>query len=165
MPRLPRFIESDPRREALEALLARDARPLWAKGTLPVAHVPYGAPLQRALGDALNQRQLERGLENIEAVLGREQKGLDVRRLRSGSGATDRTSRLLVIADDGSERFYRECEALLVRYADRVLGLRVDAPPGRLAGLFGPDALIKVLLVSERASVVPVLLSLVDQVV
>jgi hypothetical protein len=159
--KLPRNIETDPRREAIENVLARDMRPIWDKGTLNVAHIAFHDELEKALIAARVGRQLERGLENVEKILKNEEPGLAALRERQGAPFANRASRLLIIADDGTERFYRSCESLLYRHADRVLGLRVAVASDRLAeNLFGPEKFAKALLVTERAAVANVLLAL-----
>lgn len=160
--KLPRQVESDPRRQAIEDLLAKDRRALWDGGKTLVSHIDFTPALEQALERALNERQIERGLENIEKVLYAQKKGIDALRDRDGSAPASRVSRLLVIPDGSPERFYRNCESVLYNHADRVLGLRVNVPFERFGQkLFGKDALIKVLLVSERESVSNVLFSLV----
>lgn len=161
MLKLPRLIESDPRHDALVAMLEADAKPLWDGGFVKVPHVPFTPALEAALKDALNSRQLERGLENIEGILRNEQRGLDALAKKQGVPKAQRVSRLLIIADDGAERFYRQCETVLLRHPDRVLALRVPVPCAHLAErLFTAEELVKVLLVSERDAVSSVLLAL-----
>lgn len=161
MLKLPRLIESDPRHDALVAMLQAEAKPLWEGGMIPVPHVQFTDDLVAVLKDALNSRQLERGLENIESILGKEQRGLDALAKKQGVPKARRVSRLLIVADDGAERFYRQCETLLLRHPDRLLALRVPVPCAQLAErLFTSEALVKVLLVSEREAVSSVLLSL-----
>jgi hypothetical protein len=83
-------------------------------------------------------------------------------REKQGTAKPNRASRLLVIADDGTERFYRSCEAVLHRHGDRVLGLRVAVSSSTLGqSLYGKDTSVQALLVSDRVAVTQVLLSLV----
>jgi len=161
VPKLPREIEADPARAAIEAALARAARPLWAGGSLAVARVPLDPALEAALVAAMNAHRLERGLERVEQVLHAEQRGLDALQVRQGGPPVDRASRLLVVADDGTERFYRDVEKLLLRHADRLLGIGVEAPSSRLAkAVFGRDILVKAALVSDRSATSAVLRAL-----
>jgi len=159
MLKLPRQLEIDPRRESVEAALARDVRPLWEKGSLGVSHFEYLPSLEKALRASMGARQLERGLEHIEKLLGNEEHGLAAAREKQGAPLANRVSRLLVLADGGSERFYRSCEAVLRRHADRVLGLRITVASETLSqSLFGSsDELVKALLVSDRDAVTNVL--------
>jgi hypothetical protein len=161
MLKLPREIENDPRQSALVQVLENDKRLLWTGGTLPVAQVGFSSAFELSLVDALRGRAVERGLENIDQVLDREAKGLLAGREKQKTPVPNRISRLLIVANDGSERFYRQFEATLKRHADRVLALRVDVPSSRFSEkLFGADKLVKVLLVSDREAVAKVLLSL-----
>lgn len=161
MLKLPRQVETDPKREAIEKLLASDQRTLWSEGALKVPYVPFSPAFEQALVWVLRSRQVERGLENIEMVLEKEGKGLAALRVRQGTEVSNRISRLLVIADDGSERFFRQCEGILMHHGDRVLGLRVGVPSTRFSEkMFGADKLVKVLLVSEKDAVSRVLLAL-----
>lgn len=131
---------------------------------MPVAHLDLDEALERALNEVQNQHQLLRGLEQAEASLKSEQKGLDVRARRSGNPPAKRTSRLLILGEDGTERFYRQAEALLVRYEDRLMGMVVRSPAGQLARrLYGEGALVKAVLVSDREGVVRLLASLLPE--
>ncbi len=162
-PRLPRALEVDVRAPAVEAALAADARPLWPQGTVAVAHLPLTDVLARALTGAALRGAVEQGLEGIEGRLRSEQRGLDALRARPGAQAAGapRVSRLLLLANDGSQRFYRDAEALLRRYEARLLGLRLDVP-GEWLGLtaLGRDALARALLVDDRDAVTALLLAL-----
>lgn len=161
--KFPREIEADPRRAAVEATLAKDVRPLWTGGSVAVPHLPFADPFEQALIRALRGKRIERGLEHIDDVLDRESKGLEATRAKHGTPASNRISRLLVMADDGAERFYRQCDSTLRRHRDRVLGLRVTVPSSQLSEkLFGADKLVKVLLVSDREAVTKVLLALAE---
>lgn len=159
--KLPRSLEDDARTADIEAAITRDRQPLWAQGTLPVARVALSEPLVTALTGALRTRSLERGLEHIEQVLAGESKGLEAARAKQGAAVANRISRVLVMANDGSERFNRHCESTLKKHGDRVLGLVVDAGSDAFsARLFGEGKQVKVVLVTGREAVAAVLLSL-----
>jgi hypothetical protein len=101
-------------------------------------------------------------LEKIEGLLDAEKKGIDAVNLKTGTPAAQRLSRLLIIANDGAERFFRSCEKVAVKHADRLLLLQLDIPSLILEEkLFGNGREIKALLVSDRDAVTKVLLSLI----
>jgi len=107
---------------------------------------------------------LEVGIENIEKILEQQKRGLDALNEKQGSQPARRMSRLLLVANDGSERLFRACESLLTKHGDRLLMIRFDVPSARMGEkIFGPDRGIKVLLVSDRDAVESVLFALVDQ--
>lgn len=166
--KLPRVLEIDSQRIAIEGALTSKSSPLWKSDTprddiLNVPHIDFSINLERALQAAMVSRQLERGLEAIEKRLESEERGLSALREKQGSQPAYRISRILIIANDGAERFNRECEKVLRRYSDRVLGIRVNASSERLAQkIFGPEKIAKALLVSDKDAVVNVLKSLVD---
>ena len=160
--KLPRQIETDPRREKVEQALSRELTPIWEEGTLKIAHLEFSPALEAALVSARVRRHLERGLETIEKVLRNEENGLAALREKNETATSGRVSRLLIIADGGSQRFYRSCEILLSRHADRVLGLRVRVPDTLLSQkIYSKEGMAKALLVSDRDSVSEVLFSLV----
>lgn len=158
--RLPRGID-DPDAAALAGELVARAQPLWAGALLGATRVETSAALESALKSAYSAGRIVRGMEAAERALALEQRGLEQVDRATGVPRGGRVSRLLVLADDGSERFYRDVESLLRRHAPRVLALRLDvgeAGLGRL--LFGPDEVARLVLVEHRESVSAVLLAL-----
>jgi hypothetical protein len=69
---------------------------------------------------------------------------------------------LLVLADDGTERFYRQVEKLLRQQGPRVLALRLEVKAETLGQmLFGPGRRAVLLLLDHKEAVSAVLLALV----
>ncbi len=160
--KLPRKLEAHPQLEALESLLCQGLRPLWEKGTIQVPSLSLSLPLEEALSNALRFKHLERGIERIGQVLDIEKKGLLAVQAKQGSAPVNRVSRILLITNDGVERFYRACESTLLQHRDRVLCFYVDTDSARMGlKLFGPEKPVKALLVSDKESVSQVLLALV----
>ena len=72
-------------------------------------------------------------------------------------------SRLLVMADDGAERFYRQVERLLLRHGPRVLAVRLEVDADTLGEVvFGPGRRARLLLLDHKEAVSGVLLSMAD---
>jgi hypothetical protein len=110
---------------------------------------------------ARNFRGMELGLENIDKILLNEKKGLSALFEKQGTAPPLRISRLLIAANDGSERFYRACEKTVLTHSNRLLFLCVDVPSVRLGEkLFGADRSVKAILVSDKDGVSNILLSL-----
>ncbi len=162
--RFPRLVEDAPGAAGLLREFIAGAEPLWSGGTLLVPRVEITSAVEAALKSSLMAGQLVRGLENAERALSAEALGLNQVDRTSGVARGGRVSRLLVLADDGAERFYRSVEALVRRHAPRVLGLRLAADE-RVLGqlLFGPDQVARLLLVEHKSAVSAVLLALVAQ--
>jgi hypothetical protein len=126
-----------------------------------VPQAELGADLEAALRSAYSAGRIVRGLEQSERALAAAQQGLVQVDRKTGVARGGRVSRLLVLADDGSERFYRSVESLLRRHEPRLLALRLSVDEGVLGRmLFGPDQVARLLLLDHKDSVSSVLLAL-----
>jgi hypothetical protein len=162
--RLPRRVEEEPGAARLASELAARGQPLWAGAELRAAQAELAPALEAALKSAFSAGRIVRGLESAERVLAAEEHGLKHVDRKTGVERGRRISRLVLLADDGSERFYREVEALLRRHAPRVLALRLSADERALGELlFGPDQVARLLMVEHKDAVSAVLLALAAQ--
>lgn len=161
---MPKKVESDPRAVGLADALDERAAALWPRGTIRVAAVPIEPALVGALKSAFSAGQIVRSLDAAERVLAAEARGLEHVDRRTGIERGGRVSRLLLLADDGSERFYRNAESLLRRHHPRVLALRLRVDESHLGGLlFGPGQVARLLLVERKEAVAEILLALAMQ--
>jgi len=160
--RLPKLVEADPRGQEILPILLAHARLLWSDGKIQVPMVAFSPALAEALGTAHRAGQLVRSLEGAERRLSAEGRGLGLADQQSGVLRGARVSRLLVLADDGTERFYRQVEKLLRQQGPRVLALRLDVKAETLGQmLFGPGRRAVLLLLDHKEAVSAVLLALV----
>jgi len=158
-PGLPRAVESDPRAEAVRVALRVAAAPLWPGAAEQAVVVSVSRALRAALEAARVAGQLARGLESVTASLGAEARGLQA----AGMDGVVRISRLVLVSDDGSERFYRQVAGLLRTHGRRVLVLRVRCDAATLGALIdrrGSPA--KAIAVTHKAAVAAVLLALAE---
>ncbi len=163
-PRLPKLVEADPRAAALLRGLDRHAKPLWCDSELRVASVRLDAELSAVLQSARSGGHVVRGLEAAEATLAAEERGLAIADRRAAGPRGARVSRLVLLADDGAERFYRHVDALLRRHRGRILAVRLDvAADGLGALLFGPGRVARLLLLERKDAVAGALLAIADQ--
>ena len=152
-PPLPRALEADA--AALIAHIDEAARPLWRGATLRAPVVPLDASLAAVLAAAARTGTLVLGLEAAAAALDREEHGLAAVAARGGGQRATRISRLLFLADDGAERFYRTAERVTRQHATRLLTCRLDAPATALGrAVMGRDAGVKAVLVRHKDAVV-----------
>jgi hypothetical protein len=159
--RLPRRVEDEPGAAQLASELEARAQPLWAGGELRVARVEITPGLRAALLSAYSAGRVVRGLDGAERTLAAEEQGLSHVDRKTGVERGERVSRLLLLADDGSERFYRTVESLLRRHAPRVLALRTPTDERALGQLlFGRDQVARLLLVEHKDAVSALLLAL-----
>jgi hypothetical protein len=161
--RLPKDVTSNPRHDAVMALLTTNVLPLWESAHHSIATVPVNPTLAQELRQALAFGQATQGLEAIVETLAREQKGLNAL-TKKGAGQTQaaRISRILFITSDGSTRFCHDCDSLLSRYETRMAGLRLAATGEELGNaIFGESRLVRAILVHDKRVVARTLLALV----
>ncbi len=162
--RLPRKLNDEPVAAHLGRELALRAHPLWEGGDVSAVRVEVGEDVEEALRGARASGRIVRGFEGAERALAANQLGLKLADQKTGVERGARVSRLIVLADDGSERFYRNVESLLRRHAPRVLALRLSANEDAVGQLlFGPDQRARLLLVEHKDAVTHVLLALAKQ--
>lgn len=162
MLKLPKDVVADPRHEAVQTLLAAHGSLLWEQGRHQVATLPLTDELATVLRGALTAGHATQGLETIAEKLEAEQKGLDALNKKTPEAPQNaRISRLLFLANDGSTRFYRDCDALLSRYSQRLLACRLDLPGEALGTtLFGTPKLVRSILVVDKKACAKALLAL-----
>jgi len=103
------------------------------------------------------------GLESAERMLAAQERGLGLVDRHSGVPRGVRVSRLLVLADDGAERFYRQVERLLRRYGPRVLAVRLETDADALGELlFGTNGRARLLMLNHKEAVSAFLLAMTD---
>jgi hypothetical protein len=99
------------------------------------------------------------GYESIEKYLLHEFRGLQKVDNQAG-----RVSRLLMVTNDGSPRFYRELEFLHKKQGGRVLICRLDVDSVIMGGILAlKKTLVKAVLLNRRTSVANVLRSLLGK--
>ncbi len=162
--RLPKLVEEDSGAARLSSELAKRSTLLWAGAELRVPHAELGTGLKTALRSAYSAGRIVRGLESAERALAGEEKGMKNVDRKTGVERGKRVSRLVVLAGDGSERFYRSVEWMLRRHSPRVLGLRVPVDESGLGELlFGPNQVARLLMLEHKDAVSAVLLALAAQ--
>ncbi|MFH1083861.1 MAG: hypothetical protein V1751_10775 [Pseudomonadota bacterium] len=159
--RLPRLVEADPRGRHIPRTLATRTRPLWQGSETEVPACTLSPELVEALRNAHRAGQVVRGLESAARRLANENRGLGLVDRHSGVPRGVRVSRLLVMADDGAERFYRQMETLLRQHGPRLLALRLDVDAEAFGALiFGPGRRVRLLMLDHKEAVSAFLLAL-----
>jgi hypothetical protein len=158
---LPKDIVAPEQIDAVTRLWHDAKSPLWEHGLLGVPRVPFAASVAEHL--ALLARRghaLQQGIESIGQHLDNEHKGIEA--ARTAPPGPPRISRLLLVAGDGSERFYRQVEGVGLRHQGRVLVAQLDVG-GETLGvrLYGRARIVRAVLVADRAEVARVLTLLV----
>ncbi len=161
--RLPKLVESDPRGTALLRSLIEHAQPIRAGSEISVPVAQFDG-LESALQSAHRAGRVVRGLETAERALATQEHGLRLADQRSGVTRGGRVSRLLLLANDGSDGFYRQVENLLRQHGPRVLAIRLDVDAAGLgAPLFGAGRTTRLLMIQHKEAVAAVLLGFAAQ--
>jgi hypothetical protein len=151
MLKLPKNIVTHPNVAAMEQLFCRDMRLLHANGRLKVPRWDFDEKCRNALGIVYGFKHLTQGLESIGKSLDKELNGLKALKEQPGQTQNQRLSRLVILSNDGSERFYHQAESLLVKHADRALACIVEATAEELGEAFTKKANpAKALLIDDR---------------
>jgi hypothetical protein len=160
---LPRLVEADPRGKDLLRSLTAHARPLWPGGRIMAPVVSFKPALAEALRTANSTGRLVRSLEGAESKLAAESRGLGLVDQKSDSQRGERVSRLLMLADDGAERFYRQVEKLLRLHGPRVLALLLDVNAETLGQtVFNQGDRALLLMLDHKEAVSNMLLALAE---
>lgn len=162
--RWPRALIERGAAERLSAGWVASGRAAEAAGRPVFAEHPLGRPLVAALFEARRARRLVRGLEAAEAALEAQRRGVGAIRssaLEASPLAPQRISRLLLVSDDGSDRFYRGISRLQQKYGAVLEILRLACNELELgAAAFGAGKRARALLVDHKDAVIRVLESL-----
>ena len=162
--RLPRQVESDPRGPQLLRNLATHTRLLWPGSETRIPAAGMTPELAEALRSAHCAGRVVRSLENAERLLAAEERGQRMADRQSGVPRGARVSRLLLLANDGAERFYRQIDTLLGSHGPRVLAVLLEMDEHGLGGLlFGPGQVARLLMVEHKEAVGSVLLAMAGQ--
>ena len=163
--RLPKLVESDPRCPQLLRSLATHTQPLWRECELKIPVARLNSELAEALRSVHSAGRLIRGLESTERALAAEERGLRMADRQIGVPRGVRVSRLLILANDGAERFYRNVETMLRRHGPRVLAVRLEIDAIGLGELlFGPGRVARLVMLEHKQSVGSVLLAMAGEI-
>jgi hypothetical protein len=159
--KLPRELEADGTADAIcQALTARTIE-LSPGGEFSVPVITLGDPLKKILQRANLNGQILRGFEAISDKLARERKGIDHLQERRDLPTGERVSRLILVTNDGAQRFYHHIEHLLKLHAPRLLGCMLDTDSVVLGSLIsGREKQIKVIMVDRKGVVSEILRTL-----
>jgi hypothetical protein len=159
--RLPRELEADGTAGTIYQVLMARTVPLLPDGDFSVSMITMGDPLKKVLQRANLNGQVRWGLEAISDKLAKERRGIDHLREEKGLPSGERVSRLLLISNDGAQRFYRHIENLLQLHSPRLLGCMLDIDGSALGSLItGKERQIKVIMAEHKGVVSEILRTL-----
>ncbi len=156
--RFPRQLEAEYGPDVIRSALAERTVKLWPGGDLYVPLVSVDESLVKTLQAAMLKGNLRYGFEVVSNKLKNEKAGIENVRERSDAPHGERVSRLVLLSNDGAERFYRHVEQLLASHAPRLLGCVLDADSAILGKLLtGKDRQIKLAMAEHKDAVSEIL--------
>jgi hypothetical protein len=162
--RFPRQLEADYSPDVIRRALMDRTRKLWSGGDLEVPLIAMNDLLKKALRAAMLRRQVRWGLEGVSDKLSSEEAGIASVRARSDIPHGERISRLILLSNDGAERFYRHVEQLLRLHFPRLLACLVDADSGILGELItGKEREIKLVMAEHKDAVSGILRAMLGE--
>lgn len=158
---LPKKLEESKETKKVIAALESNLRPLKMGTEYMLPSFPFNEFLINALSSARRSGRLIRGFENAEKKLTAERKGIESVDKKNNTNRVERVSRMLVMANDGSDRFYRQTRKLIDQNRPRVMAIHLEITSFEIGKkLFGPGQRALLLLVSHKEAVSNVLISL-----
>jgi hypothetical protein len=156
--RFPRQLEADGSDEIIRRTLMAETVKLWPGSGFEVPRIVMSDALKKVLRKAMLKAQIRCGLEGIAGKLEKERIGIDNVRGRGDEPYGDRVSRLLLLSNDGAERFYRQIEQLLTLHYPRVLGCFLDVDSSILGQVItGKESVIKCVMAEHKDAVSAIL--------
>lgn len=154
--KLPLELEEEALDVAVRAVLEKETFQLYSDSVTHIPVLKLTDALRTNLFYAKSLGEMVLGYEVIEKALANELHGL-----LKVACPTDRVSRLLIVTNDGSPRFYRELEFLQRKQGVRVLICKLDIDSALMATILGcAGHVVKAVLLNRKRSVANVLKSL-----
>ena len=162
--KLPRAIESDERYEEIKKILDSSLKKVNKNSHLKAVFLNGTPRFINALQLEQKRGRIIRGLENIQRNLDIQANGIALADEKAGTVRSARVSRLIIISNDGSDRFLRKLENLLEEHDDRVLPIILNSDSEELCAMFfGADKTAKVIMLAHKESVCNALLALLPK--
>lgn len=161
--KLPKKLEGSEEGRKLLMVLSRHISPVKPGFKILLPSFPLSESIIKALYAARRTGRLSRGIEDAEKKLAAERAGIAFADMKTGADRTERLSRVAVVANDGSERFYRQTKKIIEFNKPRVMAVHLDITSFELGErLFGPGKRVLFLLLNHKDAVTGFLMSLID---
>ena len=154
--KLPKQLGKENLEEGVQAALEKESIKLCDDSNIYIPVLKLSPELRKQIFYSKFRDQVVIGYRDVEKALKNEQHGL-----QHVKNLSDRVSRLLIVTNDGSDRFYRQLEFLHKNQGGRVLICRLDVDSVLMADILElKDKQVKAVLLNRKESVVNVLKSL-----
>jgi hypothetical protein len=160
---LPKKLDGSEEGKKVEDLLRSSQKPVLPGSGYLLPSFPLNDSIKKALNGARRTGRIIRGIEEAEKMLDAERAGILSVDMKTGSERVERVSRLIIVANDGSDRFYRQTKRLVDVNRPRVMAMHLDITSFELGGaIFGPGKRALFLLLNHKDAVINLLISLIN---
>lgn len=154
--KLPKQLAKENVESDVRAVLEKESIELCSDSNIYIPVLKLNPELRKEIFYAKFRNELIIGYRDVEKTLENELHGL-----QNVNNQSDRVSRLLIVTNDGSPRFYRQLEFLHKNQGGRVLICRLDIGSALMGDILElKDKQVKTVLLNRKESVVNVLKSL-----
>jgi hypothetical protein len=152
MLKLPKSLQTPELELRLEKALAAQSRPLFDGCDEDAPYLSLNKSITDLLRSCRRAGHLVGGLEKITAQIGSEEQGFAALQKRGQANTPKSSTRILLLCDEGSERFYRDALRLCRRHTPWVGLVRLQLAPSECASLFfgSQTSTVKALLIDHK---------------
>ena len=155
--KLPKQLEKDNVELEVRRVLEKESIKICTDSTINIPVLKFNPALRKHIFTAKSLGELIIGYRAVEKVLEGEMHGL-----QKVNNQSERVSRLLIVTNDGTPRFYRQLEFLHKKHGGRVMICRLDVDSFLMGNILGlQDRQVKAVLLNRKQSVINVLKSLI----
>jgi hypothetical protein len=159
---LPKKLDGTGEGKKIAEALYSSLKPVRPGSAYLLPSFPFSGAIKDALNSARRTGRLIRGIEEAEKMLDAERAGILSVDMKTGNERTERISRLIVVANDGSDRFYRQTKRIIEQNRPRIVAIHLAVTSFELGeAIFGPGKRALFLLVSHKDAVINLLKSLI----
>jgi hypothetical protein len=160
---LPKKLDGNDEGKKIIDELNSSIKPVSPGSAYSLPSFPLNKSIKEALSGARRTGRLIRGIEEAEKMLDAERAGILSVDTKTGAERVERISRLIVVANDGSDRFYRQTKRLVDVNKPRVMAIHLDITSFELGeAIFGPGKRALFLLLNHKDAVINLLISLIN---
>ncbi len=154
--KLPRQLAKENIESDVRAILEKESIELCNDSDIYIPVLKLNPELHKEIFSAKFRGELIIGYVPVEKALENELRGL-----QNVDNQSDRVSRLLIVTNDGSPRFYRQLEFLNKKHGGRVLICRLDVDSLLMGNILElKETRVKAILLNRKKSVISVFKSL-----
>lgn len=152
---LPKQLVKEGLDQDVLAYFEKMSTPLYPESGMQIPQIPVTPTFHSHIFYAESLGHIEIGFENIEVFLKREKYGIE-----KAGNSSNRISRILLLSNDGSKRFYKQVEFIK---EDRLLVIRLDVPSDQFGKILGlKKKIIKAALITHKSSVANILTHMIN---